>query len=370
MREEADMDALAMDSEQPARYHYPTLDRLISVVQEISLARNLDRITEIVRHEARALTKADGATFVLRQGDFCHYVDEEAISPLWKGSYFPMEDCISGWVMRHGEPIGIDDIYADPRVPADAYRPTFVKSMLMVPIRASEPVGAIGNYWAHRHRPSEEETRLLRTLADATSVAMENVLVYSQLEQRVKERTEALEHEIAERKRAEEAVRQLAISDPLTGLLNRRGFFLQAAQELKIVRRSGCPGLLVFVDLDGLKSVNDIQGHAVGDRMIADVATVLRQVFRSSDVLARIGGDEFAIFTLDAHDPLIVRKRVLTAIEKFNEQHCRSYRLSLSIGLVTCDCSDECSLEQLLDQADAAMYQDKRSKCAPAARAC
>src|SRR5215467_12485878 len=111
-----------------------SLNLLVATVQELSLARDLDTVMKIVRSAARALTHADGATFVLRDGDRCFYADEDAISPLWKGQRFPMSACISGWVMLNREPAVIEDIYADPRIPAEAYRPTFVKSLAMVPI--------------------------------------------------------------------------------------------------------------------------------------------------------------------------------------------------------------------------------------------
>ena len=169
------------------------MERLIEVVQELSLARDLATIMAIVRSAARELTGADGATFVLRAGDKCYYADEDAIAPLWKGRQFPLEDCISGWAMLHREAVVLEDIYADPRIPADAYRPTFVKSLAMVPIRRLDPVGAIGNYWATRHRPSDTAVRLLQALADSTSTAMQNVELLDHLEQRVAERTEQLE---------------------------------------------------------------------------------------------------------------------------------------------------------------------------------
>lgn len=168
------------------------LHHLVSVVQELSLARSLDTVMTIVRRAARELTGADGATFVLRDGGFCHYVDEDAIGPLWKGRRFPMEICVSGWAMMHREPVVIEDIYADPRVPVDAYRPTFVKSLVTVPIRTLSPVGAIGNYWARPRRALAEEVRLLGALADSTSIAMENVQLYATLERRVEERTAEL----------------------------------------------------------------------------------------------------------------------------------------------------------------------------------
>jgi signal transduction histidine kinase len=167
--------------------------RLVTAVQDLSLARSLPEIQEIVRHAAREIVAADGATFVLRDDGKCYYADEDAISPLWKGQRFPVSACISGWAMLNAKPAVIPDIYADPRIPADAYRPTFVQSLVMVPIRVKSPIGAIGAYWAKSKSASAEEVELLQALANTTSVAMENVQVYAELEQRVATRTQQLE---------------------------------------------------------------------------------------------------------------------------------------------------------------------------------
>ena len=169
------------------------MERLVEVVQRLSMARDLPGVMDIVRRAARELTGADGATFVLRDGDRCFYADEDAIEPLWKGQRFPMSACISGWAMLHREAVAVPDVYADARIPIDAYRPTFVKSLAMVPIRTLEPVGAIGNYWASHHVPSPDELRVLQALADTTAVAMENLRVYEELEARVAQRTAALQ---------------------------------------------------------------------------------------------------------------------------------------------------------------------------------
>lgn len=177
------------DTEQRAR----SMGRLTAAVQQLSLARDLKGIMEVVRRTARELTGADGATFVLMDDGHCYYADEDAISPLWKGRRFPAKNCISGWAMHHRQPAVIEDIYSDPRIPIDAYRTTFVKSLVMVPIRTEAPIGAIGNYWAQRHQPTAQEVELLQALANTTSVAMENVRVLEELEQRVRERTAALE---------------------------------------------------------------------------------------------------------------------------------------------------------------------------------
>jgi signal transduction histidine kinase len=158
------------------------MERLIVVVQDLSRAHDLESLMLIIRKAARDLTGADGATLVLKDGDYCFYAEENAISPLWKGQRFPMKNCISGWVMMHAEPAVIEDIYQDPRIPHDAYRPTFVKSLAMVPIRRENPVGAIGNYWAKNHLPSEEEVAILQALANVTSIALENVELYNNLQ--------------------------------------------------------------------------------------------------------------------------------------------------------------------------------------------
>ncbi len=132
------------------------MERLLRVVQDLSASRDLNSVMDIVRHSARDLTGSDGATFVLRDGDKCYYAEEDAITPLWKGSRFPMSVCISGWVMMNREPAVIEDIFTDPRIPVDVYEKTFVRSLAMVPIRTASPIGAIGSYWASRHRATPE----------------------------------------------------------------------------------------------------------------------------------------------------------------------------------------------------------------------
>lgn len=154
------------------------LRRLAEVVEQIAAVHDLPGLMAIVRRAVRELTGADGATLVMRDNGYCHYVDEDAIGPLWKGQRFPLESCISGWTMLHAEAVVIEDIYADPRIPYAAYRPTFVKSLSMVPIGRITPVGAIGSYWATPHKASVEELELQQALADAMSVGLANLDLY------------------------------------------------------------------------------------------------------------------------------------------------------------------------------------------------
>ncbi|MFA6542335.1 MAG: LytS/YhcK type 5TM receptor domain-containing protein, partial [Bacteroidota bacterium] len=165
------------------------LHTLVDAVKNLASAHTLDDIQRIVSTSARKLTGADGATIVLRDGTQCYYADEDAIQPLWKGKRFPMTACISGWVMMNKQHAVIGDIYADERVPIDAYRPTFVKSLAMIPINTVEPLGAIGNYWQEYHVATDMELRLLQTLSDAAARTIENVRLYDQLEERVEQRT-------------------------------------------------------------------------------------------------------------------------------------------------------------------------------------
>jgi hypothetical protein len=165
------------------------MKRLVKAVQDLSFARSLDAVMAVVRRAARELTGADGATFVLQDNGECFYADEDAMAPLWKGQRFPMSACISGWVMRNRQVAVIEDIYRDPRIPTEAYRPTFVKSLVMVPVRTEAPIAAIGNYWATPHLATADEVELLQALAKTTAVALDNVQLYSDLEDRVRDRT-------------------------------------------------------------------------------------------------------------------------------------------------------------------------------------
>ena len=147
-------------------------ETLADAVDQLSRARQLQRVMKIVRRYARDLTGADGVTFVLRDGDLCHYAEENAISPLWKGKRFPIGKCVSGWAMLNATTVAISDVFSDPRVPHAAYRPTFVKSLAVVPVRDRDPMAAIGAYWADHHEATEHELRVLKVLADASALAL------------------------------------------------------------------------------------------------------------------------------------------------------------------------------------------------------
>jgi signal transduction histidine kinase/CheY-like chemotaxis protein len=191
-------------------WYVTAMQQLVAVVQQLSQARDLETVASIVRQAARSLTSADGATFVLRDDAYCYYLEENSIGPLWKGRRFPLETCISGWVMLNREPAVIEDIYQDERIPHDAYRPTFVKSLVMVPVRRENPIAAIGNYWADRRTPTRDEVEILQALADTTSVALENARLYGDLRSQLTELKTQENRIFAQREALEVFTRALA----------------------------------------------------------------------------------------------------------------------------------------------------------------
>jgi GAF domain-containing protein len=149
---------------------------LEAAVTALGRASQLEEVQRIVRTSARQLASAQGATLVLLQDGHCFYADEDAISPLWKGQRFPVEQCISGWAMLHQRAAVVPDIQVDDRIPQEAYLPTFVRSLAMVPIRVDDPIGAIGAYWFRPRRANDDEVALLRVLAEAAGEALERLL--------------------------------------------------------------------------------------------------------------------------------------------------------------------------------------------------
>lgn len=157
---------------------------------------------------------------------------------------------------------------------------------------------------------------------------------------------------------------QLSTLDELTLISNRRGFMDLGLQVLSLCRRKGLPAALILFDLDGFKQINDRFGHAEGDRALVEFAGQLRTIFRDSDVFARLGGDEFAVLMAESGDDNVtaVLSRLRCAVNVHNEEAKRGYDLRFSAGYVLIPSAGDESLEQLLAQADAAMYANKRER--------
>ena len=167
-----------------------------------------------------------------------------------------------------------------------------------------------------------------------------------------------------ERQRLLEEIRNLALIDELTGLSNRRGFTTLAEKQLQVAKRANERMHGIFLDVDELKEVNDRWGHAEGDRVLQAVAQVLRASFRESDILARVGGDEFCVLARDcgSKKPEILTRRLLATIEERNRREPTPYRISVSLGIVNTDPAESRTPAEILQEADKRMYSRKRIK--------
>jgi len=167
-----------------------------------------------------------------------------------------------------------------------------------------------------------------------------------------------------ERHRSQNDLLRLSTRDELTGMLNRRGFFMTAESVARGAERGGKTFVVFFADLDGLKAINDAHGHQAGDEAIRDAAWILAHAFRSADILARIGGDEFAIFAPDAPPETIeiMLRRVAKWQDERNREPGREFSVSLSLGGVAWTPSEPRTLEMMLSEADMAAYTAKRRR--------
>jgi signal transduction histidine kinase len=307
---------------------------LVQAVQRLSLARTVGEVQELVRATARELCGADGATFVLREGDRCYYADEDAISPLWKGQRFPLEACISGWAMVNRRAVAIEDIYADDRIPHEAYRPTFVKSLAMVPIRRLDPIGAIGNYWAEHHQPTDEEMELLQALADSTAVAMENVRVWSELEERVADRTVKLQGALELNERILGTVAHelrnclFATVALLDASLNAAdgGLAPEVRTRLEFAHRAARDGARVVEDQltaaqDRAGRLRALPGEVVVDDLLAELQGAYAAMRRNDRVeLVVEAAEELPVLVTDGHLLMLALRNLVSNALKFTDE--------------------------------------------------
>jgi diguanylate cyclase (GGDEF)-like protein len=165
-------------------------------------------------------------------------------------------------------------------------------------------------------------------------------------------------------KESEEKYRTLSLHDELTDLYNRRGFDFLAEQQLKRANRTKSRMFLLFIDIDKIKWINDNFGHQEGDKLLIDTANILKRQIRGADILARIGGDEFVALIDKTRDDLdeMIAKRLDESIRIYNAEGTRRFKLSLSIGFAYYDPTSPRSINELLDDADNKMYEQKQKK--------
>ena len=311
----------------------PEAARLLRVVHELSFARDLPTIMARALSAARDLTGADGVTFVIREATSCYYADEDAIASLWKGKRFPQEGCIAGWVMTHNVPAVIPDVYNDSRVSRDAYRPTFVASLAMVPVRAPEPPAAIGAYWATAHHPTDYEVEALVLLADSVGLALTNVQLYQEL-------TGALARERQARIVAETAT---AAKDEFMALV---------AHELRQPLHASLAALRLMET--NVSAEAGAQARSVVERQVIGMTRLVEDLLDAARIVR--GHIELK---LELTDLRVVLQQVVDAMRPLMAEHSHRFNVSVPLHAVITR-ADAARLQQVFTNllTNAAKYTD------------
>ena len=243
-------------------------DGIVGAVESLASAATVDEVVGILRKHARRLVGADGIAVILREDDKCHYVEEDAVGPLWKGQSFPLASCVSGWAMLNRQSVVIGDISQDDRVPYALYRNTFVRSMAMVPVRADNPIGAIGAYWSEPYEAPPETVGVLERLARAAATAIDNARLVAALSRALSDAELArdeLRHRVKNAYVATQGLAALTLPGDHSRALNSRISALARAHELlddKLSRQDG-------IDLAELVAA-ELEPYATetGDRLV------------------------------------------------------------------------------------------------------
>lgn len=336
--------------------------RLLVLARDLLQAQDLKSVLELIGPAVEELLAADEALLSARLGD------QEFVTAFDRRGFLqPAEH--EGMLCRQARQSMHDQApIVLPEVPAASGPPT---SLLALPFPPYQAVGVLATLWHRRYRPHDlaRQLAVARSIGELTGAALANVHFRLTLEAQVSACTDEVEQvareharELRRRDEREEEMRRLSVTDMLTGMLNRRGFFLHAEHAFKLARRQDAPSTLMFADIDGLKAVNDGLGHDKGDRLIQDSAWIMRNSFRDSDIVARFGGDEFAAFTLDSAEPAAILSRIHENVESFHRHSPRPYRISFSIGIVHCDPASDLSLSDYLAMADKEMYVQKKRR--------
>jgi diguanylate cyclase len=307
------------------------LDRLAETQNAIATSEfDLDAVLAAVVQEASRLTGADAAVVEIPDGDELVYRAASGTAEAFVGLRLPSATAISGLALRTGETLVCDDSETDERVDLEACRRVGARSLVVVPLRHdAQTSGVLKAYRASTNAFRPEHVRILTLLADMIGSALA--------------RAELLEK-----------LHRLALTDELTGLANRRSWNDHLEHALARARRSGAPLSLVVLDLNGFKQVNDEQGHAAGDRLLRTVSACWSSVLRDSDILGRIGGDEFAVI-LDQADASVaarIAERLAASLP--------AGAVTAASGTATWNRREDA--EGLLSRADSAMYEQKEER--------
>ena len=273
-----------------------------------------------------------------------------------------LQGVVAGPDARHVELTHVLDVGAAVRRVGDARFDALLLDLAVGDTHPLEPLWRL-----HEHAPDvpiivlttmEDETLAVRAL----KAGAQDSLVKGQIDGNLL--TRAVRYAI-ERHQLQMALHAMSLIDDLTGLYNRRGFLTLARQQLRMADRLRKRVSHIFVDLDGLKRINDTYGHRHGDQALVETAEMLKETFRESDIIARIGGDEFVVLAIDNAAGQLEdswQQRVHENLAQRNRRPDRAYSLSVSMGVAYYDPDFPTALDDLLARADSLMYEEKRAK--------
>ncbi len=295
----------------------------------------------LVADRSQALTGAHGAVIELAEGDAMVYRASSGIAAPQLGLRLQRQSSLSGLCVEQGQALRCDDSESDPRVDREACRRVGLRSMIVAPLKHQDTVvGALKVVSRDARAFTDVDQRILGLMCDLVAASMFHAARYE---------TSELYHR--------------ATHDPLTGLANRALFFDRLRSQLELAQRNASPLAILNVDMDGLKPINDRFGHRAGDAAIKELASRIKDTFRESDTVARVGGDEFAVILpqRDRDGAEQHTQRLAQNIEtpfRFGEQ---PLALGASIGAAAFP-DDGTEPDVLLEHADHAMYAAKRQR--------
>jgi diguanylate cyclase (GGDEF)-like protein len=345
--------------------------RLLTLARDLLQAPDATSVLALAGPAIQELLIADGALLLVALGgqEYITEFDRRGfIQPARKETALCQ---YARQALDNQTPLLLPDLAADSNVRVNGLSVDGTASLLAFPFPPIKPLGVLAAFWCRKGHQDQlaKQISTLRYIGELTGAALGNVAFRQVLEERIVAGTEeiaegVLQHakELRRRDMVEEEIHRISVTDVMTGLLNRRGFFLHAERSFKVARRQGIPSALIFADIDGLKAVNDELGHDAGDRFIQDSARILQDSFRDSDVVARLGGDEFAAFTLGSTQPQVILARIQQNIEGFCRHSSSPYQISFSTGIVRCDPSSDLALSDYLALADKQMYEQKKGR--------